>query len=422
MARAAQGAIQLERKKLHYAWMICLGCVLLMFCITGLSINVITIYIPYFIGQNGLTNAQGSSMTLVRSCFSLVCMMLARQYYKRINLKTGMVAACFINVFSFICFSVAHSLPMFYIGSAFIGISHGFGTMIPISILIDRWFEDRRAFALSLCASGSGLATIVAPPILEAVINRYGVVSSLIVEAVFVTAVVVFLAFVLDGNPQDKGVSAYKVHGGGSSERRTRSFEAKHLSLGKGERLVMVCALLLFGAVVTAGTGHLAVHFSTAGFDAKWVTFSISLFGFALTFGQYVYGSLTDRFGTYRSNLIFLGFQVAGWLLIGLAQHGSVVCLVLGVGLAGIGLPTSTVGVSLWAADFSKASDYEIEVERYQGLSMAGGLLGSVLPGIIADLTGSYGPAYVLFALFMFTVMVLLQGLYRRHGVTNENS
>lgn len=416
MARSMQGVVKAECGDIHYAWLVCVGCMLLMFDITGLSINVATIYQPYYISQNGLTNAQGSSMTMVRSCFSLFSVMLSHQYYRRIRLKTGIFIACLLNMVSFLIFSVAHSLPAFYLASAFVGLAHGLGSMIPISILIDRWFADRRAFALSLCASGSGLATIFAPLILEAVIHRYGIAVSLVWEAVFTLGVAMFLAWTMKGRPEEKGVGPYRCKGTGSGRsQRSRFQSARHLRLDGKELSAVFSVLFLFGLVVTPGTSHLAVHFATAGYDDRWVTLAISLFGIALTTGQYIYGHVTDRIGTYQSNFLFLGMQAAGWLVIGLAGDGVGAALVGGVALIGLGLPTSAVGVSLWAADFSSAAEYDVTVERYQAVFMTGGLLGSTLPGIIADLTGSYGPTFFLYALFVSMMSLLLRWVYRRH-------
>ncbi len=414
MAESMQKVVKAERRGVHYAWMICVGCVFLMFSITGLSINVASIYQPYYIAQNGLTNAQGSSMTMVRSCFSLLSVVLAHQYYRRVRLRIGVVIACLLNGASFICFANAHSLPMFYLASALVGLAHGFGSMIPISILIDRWFSDRRAFALSLCASGSGLATILAPPLLERVIGGYGVRTSLLMEALLVFAISVFLAIVIQGSPKGKGLFPYRVPGIGRAGTR-RLYVARHLLLTRGERGVVFAALFLFGLVVTPGTSHLAVHFVTAGYDARWVTLAISLFGFSLTFGQYAYGYITDRIGTYRSNYLFLGGQAVGWLCVGLACDGAVAQLVWGILLVGAGLPTSAVGVSLWAADFSTADNYDVTVERYVVITMTGGLVGATLPGVIADLAGSYGPVFLLYGLLVGVLLVLLQGIYRRH-------
>lgn len=66
----------------------------------------------------------------------------------------------------------------------------------------------------------------------------------------------------------------------------------------------------------------------------------------------------------------------------------------------GIGASLTTVGLSVWAADFSCAERRAQSVQRFQLCYAIGGLAFSFMPGMVADLTGSYAPAYVIFALF----------------------
>ena len=73
--------------------------------------------------------------------------------------------------------------------------------------------------------------------------------------------------------------------------------------------------------------------------------------------------------------------------------------------LFGFGAPLTTVGLSVWAADFSCT-------ER-QLCYAIGGLAFSFVPGMVADLTGSYAPVYVIFALFGVFSILTVQSTYR---------
>lgn len=57
-------------KKIHYAWFVCAGCALLLFCTSGLSINAFTIYQPYILKLNNFTNSQSSMIITVSSPIS----------------------------------------------------------------------------------------------------------------------------------------------------------------------------------------------------------------------------------------------------------------------------------------------------------------------------------------------------------------
>ena len=81
--------------------------------------------------------------------------------------------------------------------------------------------------------------------------------------------------------------------------------------------------------------------------------------------------------------------------------------------LFGFGAPLTTVGLSVWAADFSCAERRAQSVQRFQLCYAISGLAFSFMPGMVADLTGSYAPAYVIFAPFGVFSILTVQSTYR---------
>ena len=79
----------------------------------------------------------------------------------------------------------------------------------------------------------------------------------------------------------------------------------------------------------------------------------------------------------------------------------------------GFGSSLNTVGISIWAADLSTQERYESVLRQFQAAYGLGGLVMSFLPGAIADLTGSYAPAYALFAALLALSLFTLQSTYR---------
>ena len=56
--------------------------------------------------------------------------------------------------------------------------------MIPLTLVVSNWFESRRGLALGLAAAGSGLPTILFPPLVTEIITRWGLKTALYGEAV----------------------------------------------------------------------------------------------------------------------------------------------------------------------------------------------------------------------------------------------
>ena len=183
-------------RKIHYGWVICVTCTLLLFVTMGTVSNGFSIYLPYIMAERGLTHAQTSSLVTLRCLVAFVAMLLIGGYYRKVSLRVGTGLAVCCAGLAFWLYSAAETYPLFCVGAAVSGISYGLGSMIPVSILINRWFDQHRALALSICASGSGIATIVLPPVTTHLVERFSMSAAFRMggAAILVCAGVVLLA------------------------------------------------------------------------------------------------------------------------------------------------------------------------------------------------------------------------------------
>ena len=78
-------------------------------------------------------------MTL-RCLVAFVAMLLIGGYYRKVSLRVGTGLAVCCAGLAFWLYSAAETYPLFCVGAAVSGISYGLGSMIPVSILINRWF------------------------------------------------------------------------------------------------------------------------------------------------------------------------------------------------------------------------------------------------------------------------------------------
>ena len=395
-------------KRPHRAWLVCIGCALLFFCTSGLSVNAFTVYQPYILSQNGFTNAQSSSIITVRSLFGLLGMLCTGRYYRRFSLRWGVALAGAFTVLGFALFGLAGSLPAYYGAAAVMGLGYGFGTMIPISIILEHWFWKKRTLAIGICSAFTGLSTFGLPSLLTWLILTFGLSAAFFAEAAF-AAVLVLLSFLLiRGAPAD-GDTPY----GFGEERETAYAGGGGVHLKPSEWPVLWAMLLCLGALTSVGYSHLTVHLTSTGFDPHVTALAITASGLAMTFGKFAFGWLSDKLPVLRKNRLFAALLLAGLALLCLVRR-SVPLLFLAVCAYGFGLAFTTVGITEWAADLSTAEEYETVVRRFQLGYAAGGFVFSSLPGVLADRFGaSYVPAYLFFILCAVFVTATVQWFYR---------
>ena len=80
--------------------------------------------------------------------------------------------------------------------------------------------------------------------------------------------------------------------------------------------------------------------------------------------------------------------------------------------LYGLGVPLSTVGLAVWAADFGGEARVAQLVQQLQLSYAIGSLLLSTMPGMIADRTGSYAPAYLVLLACSVVSILAVQRTY----------
>ena len=88
----------------------------------------------------------------------------------------------------------------------------------------------------------------------------------------------------------------------------------------------------------------------------------------------------------------------------------------ISLALTALGYPPMMIGISLWARDLCPPEDYTKKVALYQQLSMVGGMVGTLLGGFSADLTGNYTLAYIGCAALLLFTLLSVQYLYRYYG------
>ena len=79
----------------------------------------------------------------------------------------------------------------------------------------------------------------------------------------------------------------------------------------------------------------------------------------------------------------------------------------------------NTVGISIWAANLSSEEGYVRTLRNYQVSYTIGGLAFSSVPGLLADLTGSYLPTRLLAIALSLIVVIGVLGAYRSSSKQN---
>ncbi|MBQ9014644.1 MAG: MFS transporter [Firmicutes bacterium] len=408
-----------EKHRLYYGWIVCGVCTLLLFITMGTASNGLSVFMPYIMKEYSLTGAQTSSLVTLRCTFAFISMLLIGHYYDRVGYRMGTALAALCCCGAYVIYGFASSYLQFCIGASIAGISYGLGSMIPVAILMNRWFVRHRALTIGICSAGSTLAVILLPSILTSIILRHSLHSAFLFTASYSLAASVLVFLLIREKPADKGLEPLGWSDA-AAQYRARDPQAKRAgaswtsrSLSRKGWLLMALVSVTMGALGNPGFMHLTVLFTTEGYAPMTVALLISVSGIVMTAFKVLCGETADVFGSFRASALFFGVFIAGNLLCCLAFTGSVPLATVSVIIFGIGSPICTVGIPVWAGDLVSEEHYSETVRRLQLIYAAGAMVFATMPGILADLLGSYIPVYGLFAAMILAAFACLAGAYR---------
>ena len=349
----------------HRAWLVCLGGALTLLSTIGLGVNVFAVYQPEILALEHFTNAQGSLITTVRSLFILVALLTVNRACARLGLRRTMTLGVLLIALSCFCFGAARAFWQYCAAAAFTGLGYCYGGMVPLSLLIGRWFRLRRNLALGLSSAGSG-------------------------------------------DPAEVGLEPL---GGAAPETDAPRSSS---SSGPPAYLAAMAACFLIGGIGGPGYSHLTVHYATLGYAPLFLAGLVSASGVCICLGKVLCGQIYDRWGSLAGDGYCYLTVTAGTLLCCLPVRESPLVPVLAVGLFSLGLPISTVSPSVWAAELTGPGDFPRAVQAINLAYTVGVILFGPVPGLLADRTGSYAPAYLLFAALLTLAVALVRLAYAR--------
>lgn len=401
-------------KRLHYAWLICLGGALAYCAGMGIVANLFALLLPDIILELELTNAQGSWLTTTRALFTLATMLVVNQLCARFGLRKAMSFGAALTGAAYLLLCRADSFAECCFSCALLGIGYCLCGPVPVSLLIGKWFDSRRNLALGLSSAGSGLVTIIAPPILTRIQDRFGLAVSFFVLGCAALVLCAALWLLIRNTPQELSLSPYYEETAAKKAAPVRVTPPPMTGVQKGAVLL---ASLLMAAPAGPGFSHLAVFFRSEGYDEMLVAALISFLGFVLLAGKILCGQVYDRVGGRLGNYYTYGLLLAGHGLFLLAPMGYGWLAFLSIAVYGMGIPISSISTAKWAADLNDEKSYASAVRSINTAYSLGTLIFGPVPGMLADCLGSYLPTYILFGLLLVLSLVILHTVYCQLGV-----
>lgn len=271
---------------------------------------------------------------------------------------------------------LGRGLWQLYLAFLVLGIVGNGTTQMGFSGAVSSWFTKRRGLALALVMAGTGVGSVVLPPLAQALIGGAGWrVAYIVLGGMVLLAGLPLTAMYLRVRPGSR-------EGGGTAPAavgaalRTRVF------------WILVATLFLSSIAVNGAITHLAALLTDRGVAAGEAALVTSAMGGASFAGRLLTGVLLDRiFGPWVAFGLLLAMAGGIGLLAtaGTFGGGLVAALLIGFGLGG----EADVTPYLLTRYFGLGAFSALYGLTWTFYAVAGGI-GPVVVGRMFDVTGSY--------------------------------
>lgn len=223
--------------------------------------------------------------------------------------KSGLTSTCFFGLGMFGTALALHlnSLPLLYLFYGVIGgIGLGTGYITPVSTLV-KWFPNNRGFATGLAIMGFGFASLIAGPLMQILVAKYGLVQNFIILGCVYMVIMAASALYLEPP---------KASNGGPSGINVKSILPDTQFTAKEARKTWQFYALwwIFFTNITCGIGLLAVASPMAQEVVKMTPMAaasmVGIIGLINGLGRIFWSTISDYLGRSTVYVVFFLIQI----------------------------------------------------------------------------------------------------------------
>lgn len=284
-----------EKGKLHYGWWVVLAGALLLISSLSLTVNVFSVFLIPLQEKLHVSSAQVGVLPSIQTLTGVFMFALSGTLYSRFSLRfVCIICGCF-PALGYLLYYSAGSLSACYLAAVCLGIGYGGSTMVPVSLLINNWFRERKATALAIASVGTGFSTIIFPPILSSLITNNGVDSAFLFLACVIVFLMLIAFLIVRDSPKSKKMLPYgsvaetvelKPKGPDPKDMNFTPTSSLRQVLKTGHFRLYMLACLLLGTTLGPLMVRLSPIVQSFGFSAQYGAFMVSLCGGALILGR----------------------------------------------------------------------------------------------------------------------------------------
>ena len=292
------------------------------------------------------------------------------------------------------------------LGVGVIGIGMG-GSFVPLMSTVVRWFFRRRSMMAGIVAGGISIGALIGPPLAHRLIIMYGWRISYMILGAIVFITVTIISQFIRKDPIEVGQYAdgvTKTDEQLGPEPLTKGLSFKE-AIVRGQFWVVFFMFFCLGFCTFAIIVHVAPHAIELKISAVVAANILATVGGLGMIGRVVMGRVADIIGSKCAFII--GFILMSAAILCLMPAKMVWLIFILAGLFGFANGACVASQSPLVALLFGLSSHGVILGFLAFGFTTGGAFGPWLSGIIFDIAGSYGLAFLMCTAVSLTGLVL---------------
>ncbi len=414
----------MEKKKIFYGWWIVIACVFITATAVPPVAALNSVFTIPITESLNITRTVFSLRALITSIVGILLAPMVGKIMKKYGMRKvhsiallGLALSLAANVF-------VYNVAMFYIVSFLMGVFFIFAVLIPVSIVFNNWFIEKRGLAMSIAMAGIGIGGFVLTPALSKLLSSYDWrISYLFFAAMILVFAFPAACFILKESPEKMG-----LHPLGSENLKKQSeatdqaqstdavIQTKKVNLtfseaSKKQFFIFLLVGALFAGLATMGSLGQMSPAATQEYGPSVQAAMVMIFSIVGIFGKLLLGWIDDRFGITTSTLYgtimfclaFICFLVAS----------SPVFIYIAAVFYGLGNAISSVSPPLVTASIFNKNDYPTAYGWVSSAMGVGNATGGLITSVIYDQTQSYTPVWITLIIMTICMFIFWSGAIR---------
>ena len=401
--------------KNRYHIVIVIACCFLTATSVGICFNTSGVFftpVAESLGVGRGTSAMQATLSgLVAGFISPVLVKL----FEKQNARWLILGGVLVTALSTALMGLCTNIPQFYILGIIRGASHSFCGAVPITMIINNWFEKMHGTITGIVFSFSGIAGVVLNPLFSSLIESSGWQNTYFITAGIILVLSLPCALLIRYRPAEMELLPY-----GRITPDVRRTEAAVTAIsaenaaGKKKLLfsstfVLICAFGVFG-VFTTGIGQFLPSYAEE--LGTSLSFGASMLSAAMAGNigfKFVIGALCDRFKPIVASTCMLLISCVGLVIIFWTGADAALTLMLASFLYGAVYSVGAVGVPLVTRYIFGTENYAYLYSYTTVIINIGATIPFALIGFTYDVFLTYKVAFAGCIVMLFLAIVLLQ-------------